>query len=126
MKESYEKFAQKQINLKVVLQSDPVKLKEKLEENPLPYQIICDPKCDFYKEFEIKPAKSMLKLAGGLKTVSKISRAKKRGLEHGEYEGDELQLPALFIIDESGTIVYAKYARNLGDFPSAEDIAALV
>ena len=126
MKESYEKFAQKKIDLKVVLQSDPVKLKEKLEAKPLPYEIICDPQGNFYKEFEIVPAESMLKLAGGLKTVSKINRAKKRGLEHGEYEGDELQLPALFIIDETGTIVYAKYARNLGDFPSAEEIAALV
>jgi hypothetical protein len=32
----------------------------------------------------------------------------------------------LFIIDETGTIVYAKYAKNLGDLPSAEEIAAMV
>lgn len=126
MKETYEKFAQKQINVKVVLQSDPIKIKDILNDNPLPYGIICDPQCDIYKEFEIKPAESMLKLAGGIKTVSKINRAKKRGLEHGEYEGNELQLPALFIIDETSSIVYAKYARNLGDYPSAEEIAALV
>lgn len=68
----------------------------------------------------------MPKLVGGVKTSSKINRAKKRGLEHGEYEGEELQLPALFIVDETGTIVYAKYARNLGDLPSAEEIAAMV
>lgn len=126
LKENYEKFTQKNVILNVVLQSDPLSLREKLNADPLPYEIICDPKEELYKRFDIKPAASMLKLAGGVKTIAKINKAKKRGLEHGEYEGEELQLPALFIIDETGTIVYAKYAKNLGDLPSAEEIAAMV
>ena len=126
LKENFEKFTEKNSSLKVVLQSDPASLKEKLDKDPLPYEIICDPQGELYKEFEIEPAGSMPKLVGGVKTLSKINRAKKRGLEHGEYEGEELQLPALFIVDETGTIIYAKYARNLGDLPSAEEIAAMV
>lgn len=126
LKESYEIFLDNNINLKVVLQSDPDKLKDTLGENPLPFEIICDPEQELYKEFEIGSAVSKLKLAGGAKTLVKINKAEKLGLVHGEYEGEELQLPAIFIIDENGTIEYTKYAKNLADMPSAKDIIILL
>lgn len=125
LKEIHEKFQDKNVNVKVVLQSDPHKLKALLDENPLPFEIICDPEKKLYQKFEIAPAGSKLKLAGGLKTILKMNKAKKLGLQHGAYEGEELQLPALFIIDKTGTIEFAKYCKSLADLPSVSEIAGL-
>ena len=41
---------------------------------------------------------------------------------HGDYEGDELQLPALFIVNEKGVVEYANYAEDIMDMPKVDDV----
>ena len=48
------------------------------------------------------------------------------GYSHGKYEGEELQLPALFILAPDMGIEYARYAKNLADLPDAAGIAKLL
>lgn len=54
--------------LYIVLQSDPQKIAKDIEEKALPFEIICDPSMNLYKEFEIPCAKSMASMADA-KTV---------------------------------------------------------
>ena len=124
--ERYDDIRALGCDLKVVLQSDPSLLKKELEASPLPFEIICDPDQVLYKRFAIKPAKNKLALAGGIGTVKKLSAAKAAGFKHGAYEGDELQLPALFIVEPDGTICFAHYARNLADIESADEVVKLL
>lgn len=106
----------------VVLQSDPALLAGQLKREDLPFDIICDPDQTLYKQFEIKPAESKLKLADP-GTVLKIGKAKAAGFEHGANEGDELQLPAVFVLDSARQITYAHYGVSAGDVPSPEQLA---
>ena len=125
IKNAYEDFKNKGTEVKVILQSDPELLKKELDENPLPYEIICDPEMNLYKKFDIKAAKSMEKLVGG-DSMEKVKKAEKAGFEHGKYEGEEKQLPAVFLINEDKTIEYAQYAKNLADLKSPKEILEMI
>lgn len=112
--------------LLVVLQSDPKSLAEKLgNEKALPFPIVCDPDQKLYKEFDIAPAASMAKMAD-LKMVGRIIKATRLGFKHGEYEGDEQQLPAAFVVDGERKILYARYAKSVSDMPGAAELAKLL
>ena len=93
-----------------------------------PFEIACDPAQEVYKKFDIKPAKSMLALIGGglFKALKKMKAAKGFGFEHGEYEGNEQQLPALVLVDENGIIIHSHYAKNLADMPSVDEMLAKI
>lgn len=109
----------------VVLQSDPQKLAAQLKPDDLPFDIICDPKMELYKQFEILPAESQLKMADAT-TLGKIAKAKSSGFTHGEYEGDELQLPAVFVMQQDRVLTHVHYGKSVSDVPSAEELAELL
>ena len=112
--------------LLVVLQSDPKGLAEKLEkEDALPFSIICDPDQKLYRQFCIEPAASMAKMAD-LKMVGRIVKATKLGFRHGEYEGNEQQLPAAFVLDGERKLLYAHYAKSVSDMPDPAELAKLL
>ena len=58
--------------------------------------------------------------------MKKGQAAAKAGYTHGDYEGNELQLPALFIVDEDGTVSYAHYAKNIADMPGVQEVLDLL
>lgn len=110
----------------VVLQSDPAGLAEKLgDEKALPFSIICDPEQKLYQQFVIEPAASMMKMAD-LKMVSRMVKATKLGIKHGEYEGNEQQLPAAFVVDSHCKVLYAHHAKSVSDMPDAAELAKLL
>lgn len=109
--------------LYVVLQSDPALLAEELgSSNAFPYTIICDPKGELYAQLGILPAESKIKMAGA-GTLLKIAKATATGHKHGRYEGDELQLPAAFVLDTDRKVLYAHYAKTVDDVPDAKKLA---
>ena len=61
----YTDFAGRGIGLGVVLQSDPVLLKEEAPEGTFPFEVMCDPDMKLYERFDIAPAKSKLGMVGG-------------------------------------------------------------
>ncbi len=125
LKEQYEKIAATGGQVVFVLQSDPDLLARNFTETEYPFWIIADPKQEMYKALSIDPAES-IKDAIDEKALKKIQCAKKIGIEHGEYEGNENQLPAAFVIEPDLTVSYAHYAKTAGDIPDVDEFAALL
>ena len=123
-----EEFKAKGAQLMVVLQSSPETVAEEAEKGFFPFEIACDPSQTVYRQFEIEPAKSKLKLVGGglFKLLKKMKQAKKFGFEHGAYEGNEEQLPAVVIVDENGVIKYSHYAKNIVDKPTVDEMVNML
>lgn len=121
-KKEHDKIAQSNGQLFIVLQSNADNLAQQLiSPDALPFKIICDPDKKLYEEFDIKPAKTKLGMVG-FKTMAKVKKAENEGHKHGEFEGDEMQLPASFIIDEKGIIKYTKYGKSVDDVLETDEI----
>lgn len=122
--EHYGDITAKNSKAYVVLQSDPAKMAAQVGPEDLPFEIICDPEMKLYKEFEILPFEGDPKITE--KEMAKFTALKSSGLQHGEYEGEEKQLPALFILDSESTILTAHYAESLADMPDMAKLAELL
>ncbi|MBQ1467225.1 MAG: redoxin domain-containing protein [Solobacterium sp.] len=126
----YDEFTAKGAQVYVLMQSDPQHIKDDLERTnaTLPFEIICDPEMKIYEALEIKPAESMEALLGGQMEKLKVkgAAAKEAGFSHGDYEGNEQQLPAMFILDEEGKATYVRYAENIVDLPTVDEVLELL
>ncbi len=58
--------------------------------------------------------------------MDKIRKAAAAGYTHGEFEGNELQLPAAFVADSQGRLLWAHYGVSAGDVPGADQLAKLL
>jgi peroxiredoxin len=125
LKMEYGKIRKTGGQIMVVLQSDPSKLAKEIKRDDFPYDIICDPKQLMYKHLEIEPAKSVDELIGG-KTKDILEKLTDTDIKHGDYEGDELQLTAAFVIDKNLTVLYAHYAKEAADLPDVNELAELL
>ena len=123
--EEYSKITAKNGQLLTVLQSAPQKLARQFAEERPPFDIICDPGQKLYQMLEIPSAASKEALKDD-SSMAKFQRVLARNLRHGEYEGNELQLPAAFILDHGLHVTYAHYGRVITDIPSADELAALL
>lgn len=121
----YEKFEEMGADVKIVLQSAPEIIKAADKEAKVKFEIICDPKQELYEKFEIKAAESLDELKAG-NIMEKVTEAKSMGLSHGEYEGNELQLPAMFIVDGNNKVIYSHYAKDGADIPRAKEVLDMV
>mgnify|MGYP000609266414 FL=1 len=62
---------------------------------------------------------------GGGKVAEKVVEARKL-FSHGEYEGEELQLPAAFVVEKDLTVTYARYGKDGADVPTPEELKKLL
>lgn len=124
LRERYQEFTSLGAQVFVVMQSDTAHVQADLGEETLPFAIICDEEKAFYEVLGIEPAKTELELVGKNKERldEKAQKAEALGIRHGDYEGDELQLPALFVVEENGEISYAHYATELMDMPGIDEM----
>ncbi|HJC48213.1 MAG TPA: redoxin domain-containing protein [Candidatus Lachnoclostridium pullistercoris] len=109
----------------VVLQSRPQTIAGQLKPGDLPFDIICDPEGKLYKAYGIAPAESMEAMVDS-HTMEKIKEAQAEGYQHGEYEGNELQLPAAAVIEKDLTVVFVHYGTSAGDVPDVKELADLL
>lgn len=109
----------------VVLQSDPLKLRETLKDHKFPYEIICDPDQKLYQQFSIELGREMKDIIGP-NTMQKRDRVKAAGYTHGDYEGIETQLPATFCIDKTGTVTYADYPQYVDASATVEQLKEIL
>ena len=109
----------------VVLQSTAEGLAAQLQPEVFPFPIICDPEKRLYEQFGVGSAKSKIKMMSP-SAVMKGVKAMANGHKHGDYEGDELQLPAVFVMDPDRRLNYVHYGRDVGDTPTAEQLASLL
>lgn len=126
--ERYQEFKDKDTQVVIVMQSLPERIQEDVREEmngkKLPFDIICDIDFHFYNTLEIKPATSKEELIGPdvEKMEKRRSAVKEAGFVHGEYEGDELQLPAMFITDGDLTVTNARYCKHITDMPTIDEL----
>ncbi len=123
--ENYNDIVGKDGKLYIVLQSTADSIKKQMTTSSFPFDIICDPKEELYKALSIPMARDMEELGGG-DVMSKIAEAEKLSLSHGDYEGEELQLPATCVIDKDMIVTYVKYGENGGDTPSPDELRILL
>ena len=128
----YDEFKAKNSKVFVLMQSDQAHIQEDFDrtnEHP-ELEVIADPEMAIYKALDIKPAASMEELAGGPEGLAKLqakgAKAAAAGFSHGDYEGDEQQLPAMFILDKDGVVTYARYAENIVDLPDVDGVLELL
>ena len=128
LSQNYTRIAEKGYTLFVVMQSDTDHVRNELKDAEVPFEIICDNGFEIYNVLEIVPAESKEQLAGDA-----IDRLKEKGMaaraasfSHGDYEGNELQLPALFITDKEGTVKYAHYGKNIMDMPTVDELIEML
>jgi len=125
LKEEYDKITTIGGKVIVVLQSDANKLEKEIEKDHFPFLVICDPKQEIYKELDIRVASSMEELIG-TNAEEKFAKVKASGLQHGDYEGEELQLPAFFVLDKDMNVLHSHYANSLTDMPDVEAVVELL
>lgn len=125
LNDEYDKIKQAGGKVLVVLQSDPDKLIKDLDESYYQFEIICNPNLELYNQLEIMPAESEEKMIGP-ESMEKLERMKASGLEHGESEGIETQLPAAFVVDKDFNITYSHYATTITDIPDVDKLAQLL
>ena len=82
----------------------------------MPYHIICDYNQEIYNSLDIKRTATKEERqptdeADKAKLAAKMEKVKASGFVHGDYEGNEQQLPAMFITDDRGNVLYAHYAK---------------
>ena len=124
----YGRIAEKGYDLYVVMQSDVAHIRKELAEVTLPFEIICDNTLEIYKTLEINPAASKEELRGDHpeKLLAKRDKIIELGFKHGDYEGDELQLPALFIVDENCIVTCSHYGKDITDMPTVDELIEML
>lgn len=123
--ENYDKITAGGGQLLVVLQSEPEIISGQIEKDTLPFDIICDPKQTLYRRFGVRGAEDMRAMIDG-RAYTKMTEAAAAGYAHGKYEGNELQLPAAFVLDGDCKVEYAHYGKTLSDIPDADTLAKLL
>ena len=133
LSQRYQEFLDKDAQIFVVMQSDPEVVRKDLEHAPVavPFEIICDTDMKIYQGLDIgtwgeKGSKPEMDAESMGKLQEKGAKAAAAGFSHGQYEGLEEQLPAMFITDSEGTVVYAHYAKDIMDMPVADDVLAML
>ena len=121
LKQGYDRIEAAGGRVLVVLQSDPAGIREQNGPDHFPFEIVCDPEQALYRRYHVCPALSMERMAD-LRTLEKIGQARAAGLVHGKYEGDELQLPAAFLLDKDNRVLKAHYAAKAADLPTVDQL----
>ncbi|MDR1731140.1 MAG: redoxin domain-containing protein [Synergistaceae bacterium] len=134
--EKYPEFLSRNAQVLVVLQSPRETVLEEMAKAEAAghgfapgLDIICDPDFAIYSRFSIEAAPDKERLLPSspdevAKLNAKREKVKAAGIVHGKYEGEELQLPALFIVGQDGVVVEARYAKNLIDMPTPDELLA--
>lgn len=116
-----DQIKEKNAQLYVVLQSKESTMIKAEAEVDLPFEIILDPEQGLYKLYEIGSLYDR-SVIDEEKMNEKRKQYEELGLVHGEYEGNEEQLPALFILNKDMDVLYAKYSKNFVDMPTPKEI----
>ena len=124
LREEIGEFKRRKVNLLVVLQSTPANITGVVSEKDIPFVIVCDPKEKLFASYYVKPGSIFGYVTPT--TIIRAIRATRRGFKHGKYEGNEKQLPAVFIIGTDKKVTYARYGKNVADVPETKEILGVI
>lgn len=121
----YDKIKAENGQILIVFQSKPELIADKIKKEDVPFDIICDPDETLYKKYCVEAAKTRMGMADK-KTLSKVVKATLAGYKHGEYEGNEQQLPATFVIDKELNVTHSHYGKSAGDTYNIDELVEFV
>ncbi len=113
--QDYPKFNAAGVKVYVVLQSRKSVIAEQLKREDIPFELILDPDQKLYQTYGI--GSRDVNHISSERHKAKVQQAKTQGFTHGEYEGNELQLPATFIIGPGHIVEFAYYGQEGSDVP---------
>jgi peroxiredoxin len=126
IRRDWDGFKKRKLNVLVVLQSEAenvisVKGSDKpLKEKDVPFTLVLDPREEIFRLYGVFPGSIFRYITPG--TIKKAMQSKKLGFKHGASEGKELQLPAVFIVDDKKVVKYAYYGKSVSDVPGNEEL----
>ncbi|XBS68910.1 peroxiredoxin-like family protein [Acerihabitans sp. KWT182] len=112
----YPRFKAAGVELYIVLQSSAETIISQVGRGDIPFEIILDPRQKLYRTYNIGSRDP--DAARSEQHQAKVKKARDLGFIHGAYEGNELQLPATFIIGPDHRIEYAYYGQEGSDIPA--------
>jgi alkyl hydroperoxide reductase subunit AhpC len=121
-----ERAALDQAGIQVILVSmgTPVEAESFRQQYGVPFPIISDPEKHLYRAYGLKRAGLMQLFSPGL--VRKGLQAAGEGHLPGIPQGDPMQMPGTFIIDQEGRLLLRHFARDAADYlPVASIIKAI-
>lgn len=127
--ERYPEFTAQNAQVFVIMQSDRRHVQDNLSatDTVLPFEIITDPEQKIYDLLSVPAAASKEELAAdAVRLTEKRNQAIAHGFSHGDYEGNELQLPAMFVVGENAEILYARYASDITDLPDVDELLKIL
>ncbi len=113
-------FRNKNTEVFVVLQSTIERIESYQEIQQFDFTIVSDPSSKIYNSYAVKKGNIFQFLTP--KLIPKVFKSLKSGFRHGKLEGEETQLPAVFIIDENHKINYCYYGKSISDLPSVNEL----
>jgi peroxiredoxin len=111
----HDEFRTAGLEVYVALQSSPASVKSGLAGSQVPFKIICDQKEKIFSLYGVAPGNIFGYIAPS--AIIKALKASRSGFRHGKKEGKEMQLPAVFIVNQDRKIDYVYYGKNIGDVP---------
>lgn len=126
----YQEFVDKDVNVVVVMQSTPEIVQRDLDGQTLPFHLICDSKEELYKTLELNSVATKEEMAPTQEAQERLAvkRAgvQEAGFVHGDYEGNEMQLPAFFHVMPDLTVAEAHYGQHIADIPTIDEMLAKI
>jgi peroxiredoxin len=111
-------FRNKNTEVFVVLQSTNESIETYMELQQIDFKIVSDTFSKIYNSYAVKKGNLFQFLSP--KSIPKVIKSMKYGFRHGKFEGEETQLPAVFIVDENHKITYCYYGKSISDLPSID------
>ncbi|HEV8325629.1 MAG TPA: peroxiredoxin-like family protein [Myxococcota bacterium] len=114
LRAEHERFAARGATVVVVVQSSPERVDEAAPA--FPFVLAADPERAAYQAYGVTPDRLLgttlrtMTVGGALSALGKVLRH-----GHGAFEGDELQRPAEFVLDENGVVVHARLFGAVAD-----------
>jgi len=122
LKKAAPEFEDKAVRLIALVQSTPKRALEFATQKELPFLLVPDREKKLYQAFEV--ARGGLKEFMAPAAAAATIRATFKGHFHGKFEGDELQVPASFLLSPEREVLYVHYGKNISDFGSVAELLA--
>jgi peroxiredoxin len=121
---NHSRFVAAGASVYVVLQSGPATITENVSQGDIPFVLILDPEQKLYAAYGIGSREEGKEYTAAHQEKKK--RAIAQGFSHGKFEGNEQQLPAVFVLDEDHTVVFAHYGEEVSDIPEHDRLLEIL
>ncbi len=121
VRDEYQRFTDACGQAAVVTMGKPEQARQFRDCYKLPFPLLSDPDQAAYRAFHV-PRGGVLSVAGPGVWLAGAQSLLKHGV--GRIIGDPYQLPGSFVIDRTGTIVFAHRCKTSADMPTNDELLA--